>query len=302
MSLSDYISDALPEWMLAEANEHWELLANTVAHVIDAMIDGLFEGRLAAMPGQIDEPGFGGFESLDALPFIGRDRRLIQGPTETPAEYAARLRAWRSTWALAGTAYGLLGAIRAVMVPSPPLLRVVSSAGVWWTLDEDGTLTLHTTQGYGFSITAAGDVTANSVTAHPWDWGQDGAPDAHRIFLIIYAPCHPPYLTDIDGEWGDGLSVYRATPEGTLGTTAPGNYVELLRELCRMWKPGGMRVPNIIIAFDPASFDPTTPGPYPAAGMPDGTWHHHGKLVTIGGKPVKVPSRLATARYWRGTV
>jgi hypothetical protein len=63
-----------------------------------------------------------------------------------------------------------------------------------------------------------------------------------------------------------------------------------------------MRVPNIIVAFDPASFDPATPGPYPAAGMPDGTWHHHAKLVTIGGKPVKVRSRLASARYWKGTV
>ncbi len=299
MSLSDYISDVLPDWMLSDANEHWELLANTVAHVIDAMIDGLFEARLAAMPGQIDAADFGGFESLDALPYIGRDRRLIQGPTETDVEYAARLRAWRSTWALAGTVYGFLGAIRAVMVPSPPLIRCVSAAGVWWSLDETGTLTLNTTHGHGFSITADGVITANSVVAHPWDWGGDD--DKHRIWPIVYAPCHPPYLSGLDGTWGDGLSVYGATPSGTLGTTAPRNYVEMIREICRSWKPGGMRVPNIIIAFDPDSFDPATPGPYPAAGMPDGTWHNHGKLTTEAGKPVWARSRLDSARYWNGT-
>jgi hypothetical protein len=141
------------------------------------------------------------------------------------------------------------------------------------------------------------------VVAHPWDW--DGGSDKHRIWPILYAPCHPPYLSDIDGEWGDGLSIYTASPVatvGTLGTTAPKNYVELIRELCRAWKPGGMIVPNIIVAFDPASFDPETPGPYPAADMPDGTWGHHGKLVTIAGEPVKVPARLQTARYWNGTV
>lgn len=302
MSLSDYISDVLPGWMLTEGREHWEALANTVAHVLDAMIDGLYEGRLAAMPGQIDEAGFGGFESLDALPYIGRDRRLIQGPTETPAQYAARLRAWRSTWATAGTAYGLLGAIRAVMVPSPPLLRCVSSAGVWWTLDEAGTLTLHTNYGYGFSITVAGVITPNSVVAHPWDWGEDGDPDAYRIWPIIYAPSHPPYLSGIDGQWGDGLSVYRADPLGTLGTTAPRNYVEMIRQLCKDWGPAGLQVPNIIVAFDPASFDPATPGPYPAAGMPDGTWHHHGKIVDVAGELKRVRARLDTARYWKGTV
>lgn len=299
MSFSDYIDDVIPGWMRRSKREHWVSLSNSVAHVIDGMIDGLFEGRLAAMPGQIDAPDLGGFESVDALPFIGRDRRLVQGPTETPVEYAARLRAWRSAWRAAGVARGLLGAIRAVMVPSPPLLRVVSSAGAWWSLAEDGTLTFNTTTGLGCTFAPDGTATPNDLVAHPWDW--DGTASKGRIWPIIYAPCHEPFLAGIDGQYGDGLSPYRATPEGTIGTTAPRNYVELIRGVVSDWKPAGIQCPNIIIAFDPASFDPATPGPYPAAGMPDGTWQNFGKAVQVGDEVHWLRTRLATARYWKGT-
>jgi hypothetical protein len=52
---------------------------------------------------------------------------------------------------------------------------------------------------------------------------------------------------------------------------------------------------NIIIAFDPASFDPQAA--IDAAGMPNGLWGRWGK--TVDG--VCVPARLTTARYWDGS-
>ncbi|MFS8066597.1 MAG: hypothetical protein ACMG6S_09530, partial [Byssovorax sp.] len=82
----------------------------------------------------------------------------------------------------------------------------------------------------------------------------------------------------------------------TVGTTATVAYIEQLRGVLDEWKPAGIAVPYIIISFDPSAFDPLTPGPYPAPGMPDGTWHNHGKVV--GG--VRVPTRLSSARYWQG--
>ena len=73
--------------------------------------------------------------------------------------------------------------------------------------------------------------------------------------------------------------------------------MELVRALVLDWTAAGILCPHIIVAFDPASFDPETPGPYPAAGMPDGSW---GDAWKDDGSGVYVPSRLATARYWKG--
>lgn len=300
MSLTAYVDTLLPAWMRRSSRAHWTALANTVSHVVDGVIEGLYQGRLAALPGMLDEPGMGGFESADALPLLARDRRLIRGPTETVFEHAARLRVWRATWRQAGTAAGFLGALRAVMAPATPLIRVVSSAGVWWSLLEDGTLELRTTEGVGLTFSADGlTVMPDATVAHPWDW--DGKADKYRIWPIIYAPTHTPYLAAKDGQWGDGLSPYRATPAGTIGTTAPRNYVEMARGITADWKPLGMACSHIIVTFDPASFDPATASP--GANMPDGTWEFHGRIVDGGGgQRIRERARYSEARYWKGTV
>lgn len=309
MSLSDYIDEVLPAWMRRSSRAHWLALSNTVAHVVDAVIDGLYDGRLGALPGQLDEPGMAGFESADALPYLGRDRRLVRGPSEDVFTYAARLRAWRSTWRTAGTAAGVLGMMRAVMSPAVTRLRVVSSAGVWWTLEEDGTLLLQTTAGTGLEYAPDGTVTPDSLVAHAWNW--DGVDDPYRIWPIIYAPTHGPYLDGPnvppgpgrDGQYGDGLSTYGKDPDpatglrpGTIGTTAPRNYVEMMRGILSDWKPLGMACSHIIVTFDPSSFDPAS-----AANMPDGNWSYHGKSIAgVGDQRLWVRARFAGARYWKG--
>jgi hypothetical protein len=67
--------------------------------------------------------------------------------------------------------------------------------------------------------------------------------------------------------------------------------------ILKEWTPACVIFEHVIVAFDPASFDPETPGPYPAANMPDGQW---GVPWVDDGTGIYVKSRLDTARYWRG--
>jgi hypothetical protein len=87
----------------------------------------------------------------------------------------------------------------------------------------------------------------------------------------------------------------------TEGTDALSSTVELYRTVIADFGPAGMTCQAVIIAFDPKSFQPLTPGPYPAPGMPDGFWGHHGKVsLDHTGGGVWTPSRNPTARYWIG--
>lgn len=302
MSLSQLIEDRLPGWARAESRAHLIGLAQTMALVTDALVDGLFDGRRASMPGQIDALGFGGFLSVDALPAIGRDRRLPRGFAESVAAYALRLRRWRSSWRRAATARGLLEQVRAMTAPSNVRLRLVSALGTWHTLEPDGTFRLQNRLGRGFVIHPDGTTAADTSVTHPWDWDSlspvwspELPQDPFRVWFILDAPAAAP-LDDDEGVLGDGASFF-GEPGMTVGTSATVPYIEQLRGVIEEWKPAGISVPYIIVSFDPGAFNPLTPGPYPAAGMPDGTWHNHGK---VDGAGVRVATRFPSARYWQG--
>ncbi|MCC6559658.1 MAG: hypothetical protein IT372_42620, partial [Polyangiaceae bacterium] len=184
------IEGALPEWMHLEGLTHWRDLALTIALGVDALIDGALEAAFAAMPGQNRfGPMLGGFPNVDALPMLGRDRRIVRGFTEPPEDYAFRLRHFRELWRGAGLAFGLLQQLRAVLGPNPPRVRLVNTGGVWHTIEANGTWRLHTPTGAGgFSVAPDGTSSPLTVPAHPWDWDGD---DARRIWPIIYAPTNP---------------------------------------------------------------------------------------------------------------
>jgi hypothetical protein len=304
------LEKALPEWMSLKPFRHWLGIGVSIALVVDALIEGLFEGRNAAFPGQVRAPdveGLGGFNNVDALPFIGRDRRIVRGFAEPPEAYARRLRQWRAAWRSSATPFGMLTQLRGVLVEADgvtfPMVRLVNAAGVWHTIEPDGSLVYNTPDGDGFRISPTGAVTVEPDPAHPWDWDSASTPpvdpDPFRAWAIVYAPTSPPLVGDA-GTYGDGLDNY-GDPEGTIGTSTTPAHVDMIKGLLAEWNSAGIVLDWIIIAFDPASFDPLEPGPYPAAGMPDGTWAHWGVDVDVGGGELhRVPARLATARYWRG--
>lgn len=284
--------------MRAESRAHWVGLAYTFALVFDSLIDGLFDGRRASFPGQTDlVPNWGKFLSFDALSAIGRDRRLPRGFAESISAYAERLRDWRSSWRRVGTARAIMEQIRAATAPSNVRIRLVSADGQWHTLETDGTFRLQNNYGQGFVINPDGTTLYDTDSAHPWDWDSSDpevSADRFRFWVIIYAPAAVP-LDATEGTLGDATSFY-GEPLKTIGTSATTPYVEQVRSIIGEWKAAGVKVPYIIISFDPNAFDPLTPGPYPAPGMPDGTWQNHGRVV--GG--VRVATRFPQARYWKG--
>jgi hypothetical protein len=296
MALIDYLERMLPRWAIERS--HWLQLGATMALMIDALIEGARDGVLAAMPGQVDDlPDLGGFPATDGHPLIGRDRGIVRGLAETHGSYATRLRHWHALRRRTGLAFGLLDQVRAVLGSSPPRVRLVNSFGLWHTVEADGTRRLHTPGGQGFEITPEGVSSPLTALPHPWDW--DGTSERFRAWLIIYAPV-AGLIPANEGEWGDGTTQWGAegSPGGGLvGVDSTKALMEQLRSLAASWAPLGVTIPWIIVAFDDSSFDPETPGPYPAAGMPDGTWHRAGRLV--GSDYVR--TRLSTARYVRGT-
>lgn len=296
MALIDKLESMLPGWMVERS--HWLALGGALAATVDALVEGAQEGLLRALPGQVDDlPDLGGFVGTDGLPLIGRDRRIPRGLRETPGVYAAGLRDWRGIHRRAGTAFGFLSQVRRILGPDFVRVRLVSSAGIWHTIEADGTWQMHTPTGTGFQISPLGVSTPLTVPAHPWDW--DGSSDLFRCWLILYAPVTGIIPGD-EGTWGDGTTLWggEGSPGGGLiGIDSTLVFVTQLRSLVAEFGAMGVTIPWIIVAFDPDSFDPETPGPYPAAGMPDGTWGRAGRLV--GGHYER--SRLSTARYVRGT-
>jgi hypothetical protein len=207
----------------------------------------------------------------DALPLLGRDRKVVRGFSEPEATYRSRLVSAPTRHRTRGNAFALMAELRAYCGVDM-MIRTVDNRGTWYTRAADGTQS---------TVLAAGN----------FDW--DGEPTKwSRFFVVLYPPTtlwtEGPVWGDADlwgGAWG--------TSGYTWGSTATPEQVRSIRGIIRDWKPAGTRCVNIIVAFDAASFDPATA---PGAPMPDGGWAFHGDGASTRGR-----SRLDTARYWKGT-
>ena len=330
MSILDRLGALVPGWMLDVARQHYTQLMAGPGLMLDAMTEVVIEGRLAAMPGQKIGPGIieaGGFDSFDALPLIARDRLVCQGLTETPFQLAARLRTYEDDWTHAGTAFGLLDELARALGPSPPLMRIVTSGGAWYTREQDGTYLYQTVAGTGFSLDAQGNATHDTTVAHAWYWDGITLPappdksDFSRAWLILYPPVSVPYLTTTDGTamdpgragdlWNDPTADVEVIGQpsivnpwaGTCGSNAPLCLVELIRSVIQQRGCAGFRMAWIVVAFDATQFAPdgssTLPGGVAGTAYPDGLWGWHTKYDS--GTNSQIVARNATAEYWPGT-
>jgi len=231
--------------------------------ILDAGMQFLVEGMQARLPG-VGTP--------TALPYIGRDRRIIRGPHETDADYAARLLEWLDLWRAAGNAYALAKALQAFLAPGHPRIRIVTRSGFWWTLDPSGELSWHL------------------ASPNNWNWDSHTHPEHAGRWADFWMVVYPPHFAD-DGLWGDGTSLWGERKAFGQGTSLAN--VEAIKALVRQWKAAHSRCVALIFTYDPASFDPTSPPGSP--GMPDGWWGRWSKDDGSGGR---VRSRRADARYW----
>jgi len=248
-----------PRWLTTDGDSG--LVGYALELVRDAFVERVRLGHLARYPQQ-DPTGLTTAPE-DALTVMGRDRRVIRGINETSQSYAVRLKAWLDDRRRAGNPFMLAKKI-AEYCGAGVAVRTVDARGNWYSRDADGTESV-------------------LLKEENWDW--DATPIGERwsrFWVIVYPNgLWVPGYDWADPDWGDKIQ--------TWGSTATTEHVASVRHLVNDWKPAGTRCVNIIIAFDPASFDPAAP-------EPDGLWGRWSK--TVNG--VRVPSRLATARYWDG--
>lgn len=243
-----------PKWLVDDGADG-ELIGYSLGVMKDAFADRIRQGLIARLPERAPS---------DALPLMGRDRRVVRGRNESTASYAQRLLRWLDDRKTQGNAFAMMDRLAEYLGPLPRI-RIVDARGNWYTRDTDGTR-------------------AYLLDQANWNW--DGIdPDRWaRFWVIIY----PNGLWTSTEAWGDAGTEWGASP--SWGSTATIDDVASVRRIVKDWKRSGSRCVNIIIAFDANSFDPTAP-------EPDGTWGTWG-TIDAG---VMVPSRLSTAIYWDGT-
>lgn len=255
-----------PRW-LTEGDG--ELVGYSLDLLKDAFTKRLLLGLLARFP-QNDSDGTPA--PSDALALIGRDRRVVRGINESPESYSTRLLSWLDDRKTQGNPFTLMDRL-AAYTGSGCVFRTVDVNGNWFTRAVDGTRSFVLAQGN-------------------WDWDGDPLAAQHwsRFWVIIYPPSS---LWVKEQAFASGEKFGAA--QHTLGTTATSDQVATMRSIVSDWKPGGTRCVNIIVAFDPASLNPSMGSTDP---LPHGKWEHWSRQVA----GVQASSRLSTARYWDGTV
>jgi len=131
----------------------------------------------------------------DALPPLGRDRKIWRGLAETDEHYAVRLRQFKKTWKFAGNAPTLLRQLWEYMTPNTSRIRYVvngydgaAGAGTqfadWWTIDSSG-------------------LSFERVAPSNWNW--DGAYGKNiRFWIIVYrTDLHPAKWGAPPFEWSE---------------------------------------------------------------------------------------------------
>lgn len=223
-----------------------------------------------------------------ALPLIGDDRVMPQGPNEPVANYRLRLQRAFETWKIAGSARSIMGQVLAYVLPSTPMVRVVKNALIG----------LFSQRNIWDTYVAGSDPTqppAHQLTDYHFDW--DGLTRAAavrwRVWLIIYSLAGSPWPTE--GTWGDGDLWGDFSKSWGIGT--PATTFDAIRALLKQWRSAGswfIPAGGIIVAFNGSEFDPDhTSG---GGVNPDGTWLHFGKDVA----GTYVPARFDDARYVDG--
>jgi len=106
-----------------------KILYSSIAQ-LDVLGNNLISGLKLRFPGNF----------ADALPLLGRERRIRRGRTESAASYTARLRRWLTDHARRGNPYALLEQLYAVLPVKFPV-DLVYRSGRRFRMDATGAIT-----------------------------------------------------------------------------------------------------------------------------------------------------------------
>lgn len=265
LSFRERIRGLLPPW-LVDRTTLGKTVGFRLAYGVTATLDAAVEAALQGL--QARYPGLG---TPTALPYLSRDRRIVQGPQESDDAFGVRLVQWLTYWRTAGNAYSLMKAFQAYLSPGYPQLRLVTRSGLWYTLATDGTLTYL------------------QSSPNNWDWDSISNPGNAGNWSDFWVLVYPPHYPD-DGLWGQPTS-YWGDGKVMGQTTVPSN-VAAISALIHQWKGSHSNCVCVIYTYDATAFDPTSAPGDP--GMPDGHWGRWSKDSMSG----RVKSRRDDCRYW----
>jgi hypothetical protein len=210
------------------------------------------ERLLYAMGVQMDAFGDGCVEAVrlrypvdanpEPLPYLGRDRRMSRGRSETDATYAARLRGWLDAHRFRGGPYAMLAQIHAYYSPNAFPVQLVYRSGRRYSMDSAGVVTVD-------------DVPFN-IDAMPAKWAR---------FWLFY---EWPASVGNDGEWGD---VGTWDDGGTWDTTLTVQDVADIRLVPREWTAAHAQGQVVLTSDGAELWD-----------YPEGTWSDPGVWETDG--------------------
>lgn len=199
-------------WLVSGPNGTAEATANGT--VLDGQIDLLRQAAKVIFPDNAPS---------DALPYLAHDRVLIQGPTETEANFRTRLRTSWNDWARAGTPLELLvqlywgGFGGAVIVQQSGLaysLSGVPTAGQ----DPTSLLVITTLDAAAIPITPVSP-SVNTIPANtPW-WTFDSLNDMGNRFTILFPTSAQCFTTC-------GRASFSATDNATVTWNNPNAFAE----------------------------------------------------------------------------
>lgn len=257
-----------PPWLLNWAGARY---VYSQAIQLDATAELLRLGVLQRFP-EYAQPG--------ALPYLGRDKGIFRGLTESDENYARRLRQFKSTWRFAGNAPTLLRQLWELQRPHAVRMRYVvngytgpASSGTqfadWWTCEGD--------------VNGDPVLTYERVSPSNWDW--DGSYGKNiRFWIIIYRTDFEPAVWGVPPySWAEpGLS-WGADPDSSR------DWIADTFAIVRKFKAAGSHMGpfpgyngGLIIADPDATAAPWGPaGPFapsysPGYPMPDGTFASYG--------------------------
>lgn len=257
--LRDVVSSIVPVWLSDRPglNVGFRLLW-AIAAVLDVVLEWTVQALIAAWPG---------LGTPTALPYIGRGRGIVRGRLDTDATFAAKLRAWIATHAIAARQDAVGRAIFDYLGDAQRV-RVINRAGHCVTIASDGSVTTSTVAWDWDSVSNP----ERSTAAAPW-WSE--------LWVIVYPD--PWASKPVIGEPG---SLF-AGLVGTGHACAPQD-VDAIKGLVAQHKAAHSFVRAIIWTSDLTAFDADTPGSL----MPDGTWGNWGWGSHWA------PSRPLTCRIW----
>ena len=227
MSFKTAIIELAPRW-LAAGNAG--ALLRTFGTMFDNLNAQLKLGMKARLPEHAPD---------DALGFIGNDRSIEKGPSESLSNYRTRLVGGVDANRTRGSARQLLKQLAGYLhgTGEPPL-RLVSNSAVWHE--------------YNWGT---GEPT-KTIVGDNWNW--DGLTTRWwRGWAIIDSSAGP---------WAPGAELGEA--EGgtfdddlVLGCDATEQEVQAVQRIVQKWKPANVYVPRVIVTFDSGLFERTDASP-----------------------------------------